>query len=134
MYITYSPPTREGQTLEALLIGLSREDITRLTQKPGEDGAIHIEPGTPGDILLPPGWKILIVFGETNNDIVETIRANQRPSPTKAQYEMAVRICAEAGVDPRKSWDELSPEAQAVMAKQMPLINAYLAAHKPRRK
>lgn len=59
----------DGKT-EVLLLGLSRVNVERLMQgKP-----IRIAQETHGE-GIPEGWKILILFGETENDMREELRA-----------------------------------------------------------
>jgi hypothetical protein len=61
---------------ELLLLGLSRENVRRLT-----DGQpMHLKRETHGD-GIPEGWEIVIVFGETEQALVAEFRRAEMISP-----------------------------------------------------
>jgi phosphoglucomutase len=45
---------------------------------------------------------------------------------TKQQYEQAIKECAMAGVDPDLTWSQLSPQAQAVLIKNVDILQEYI--------
>lgn len=58
------------ENLEMLLLGLSRENVQRLTQ----GNPIYLTRKTHGD-GIPDGWQIVIIYGETERAMSATLKA-----------------------------------------------------------
>lgn len=45
---------------------------------------------------------------------------------TRKEFELAAKECAAAGCDPSKSWNELTPQAQAALKKHQAKMIEFL--------